>query len=281
MKFEVSERIRSTASSEKIISAATAHFKKVSESVSRSGQSIIIESIEASFGSINRSDTTTITLQKTQGGHILLADVYYRPSVAFWIILVLTLFTWVFWLIPIVFYLTNKNVVRTAIEQCFKRIRDEFEQQSASLDSAPMVASLEALEKLAELKAKGIVTEAEFAEKKKQILGLQTDVSSPDEAISEAPSVGIGIVADRCPGCSAKISDSDNECPKCGLAFASDADDESASSGTESSANPQSRGARESIAPSSDKQIAGWDDVMPIAIITAIFVIALFTYMSH
>jgi hypothetical protein len=93
MKFEVSERIQTSASKEEILRGLEEQFKKVSNSVQRSGETLTVKSIEASFGSINRSDTTTVELRDTDDGYLLLANVHYRPSVAFWILLVILIFT--------------------------------------------------------------------------------------------------------------------------------------------------------------------------------------------
>jgi hypothetical protein len=93
MRFEVSERIRTTRSQEELLAVLEDQFKKVSDSVHRAGKTIEAKSIEASFGSINRSDTTIISLRKVDDGWLVVAEVHYRPSVAFWIILIITLFT--------------------------------------------------------------------------------------------------------------------------------------------------------------------------------------------
>lgn len=169
MKFEVSERIRTTKSQEELLLALEGQFKKISESVQRAGQIIEAKSIEASFGSINRADTTVISLRKADDGWLVVAEVNYRPSVAFWIILIITLFTWVFWLIPIAFYILQKNSVRTAISECLLRIKNEFDQSSSGQMASSSIGDLE---KLGALKEKGLITENEFEAKKKQLLGL-------------------------------------------------------------------------------------------------------------
>jgi len=171
MRFEISERIRTSRSQEELLVVLEDQFKKVSEGVQRAGQTIEAKSIEASFGSINRSDTTTISLRKADDGWLIVAEVHYRPSVAFWIILIITLFTWIFWLLPIAFYLLQKNTVRTAITECLQRVRNEFDQSSGG-SSQMASSSIGDLEKLAALKEKGLITDGEFEAKKKQLLGL-------------------------------------------------------------------------------------------------------------
>jgi hypothetical protein len=171
MRFEVSERIRTKGSQEELLSVLEEQFRKVSESVQRSGQTLEAKSIEATFGSINRSDTTTVSLKKSDDGWLLVADVHYRPSVAFWIILIITLFTYVFWLLPIAFYILQKNTVKTAIVECFQRIRNEFDKPVGGGSNVTSM-SLEDLERLGALRDKGLLTEAEFEAKKRKILGL-------------------------------------------------------------------------------------------------------------
>lgn len=171
MKFEVSERIRTLKSQDELLIALEAQFKKVAESIQRSGQTIEAKSIEASFGSINRKDTTIVSMTKVDDGWLVVADVHYRPSVAFWIILIITLFTWVFWLVPIALYLLQKNTVRTAITECLQRVKNEFDQ-AVQGNFKPVTSNLEDLEKLGALREKGLISDTEFDAKKKQILGL-------------------------------------------------------------------------------------------------------------
>ncbi len=171
MKFEVSERIRTSKSQDELLIALEAQFKKVAESIQRSGQTIEAKSIEASFGSINRKDTTIVSMTKVDDGWMVVADVHYRPSIAFWIILIITLFTWVFWLVPIALYLLQKNTVRTAINECLQRVKNEFDQ-AVQGNFKPATSNLEDLEKLGALREKGLISDTEFDAKKKQILGL-------------------------------------------------------------------------------------------------------------
>lgn len=171
MRFEVSERIRTRRSQEELLIFLEDQFKKISEGVHRAGQTIEAKSIEASFGSINRSDTTTISLRLADDGWLVVADVHYRPSVAFWIFLIISLFSAIFWLLPIAFYLFQKNTVRTAISECLQRVKNEFDQSSVG-NGQIKSSSIGDLEKLGTLKEKGLITEDEFEAKKKQLLGL-------------------------------------------------------------------------------------------------------------
>lgn len=171
MKFEVSERVRTTRTQDELVNALEMQFRKIGNKTERVHQTLIVKSIEASFGSINRSDTTTISLRTAEGGWLIVADVNYRPSVAFWIIIMLTLFTWIFWLIPIVFYLTQKSTVRNAIVECLDRIKKEFDGTTSS-QSSSRGSSISDIEKLGALKDKGLITADEFAAKKRQLLGL-------------------------------------------------------------------------------------------------------------
>lgn len=177
MKFEISERVVTKRSQEEVLSLLEDQFRKVSDGINRSGQIIEAKSIEASFGSINRKDVTYISAKKTTDGWLLVADVSYKPSVAFWIILILMLFTWVFWLIPIAFYLLQKDTVKNAITVCFQRVKNEFDQSSGSSTASTHTntsngSAFEDIEKLGAMKEKGLLTAEEFDQKKKQILGL-------------------------------------------------------------------------------------------------------------
>lgn len=171
MKFEISERIRTLKPQDELITALEKQFRKVAESTQRTGQTIEVKSIEASFGSINRKDTTVVSINKADDGWLVVADVHYRPSTAFWIILIITLFTYVFWILPIAFYLLQKNTVKSTITECLLRVKNEFNQEAQGFSNVAS-SNLEDLEKLGALKEKGLISESEFEAKKKQILGL-------------------------------------------------------------------------------------------------------------
>ena len=172
MNFEVSERIITTAAKEEILKVLESQFKKVSLDVKRYGDSIFVKSIEATFGSINRSDKTDIELKSVERGFLAIACVHYRPSVAFWIILIITLFTWVFWLVPIIFYLIQKKTVRNSIQDVFTRVKNEFMSPNETRMKNQDPSELDQIEKLASIKEKGIITEEEFQIKKKELLRL-------------------------------------------------------------------------------------------------------------
>jgi hypothetical protein len=174
MRYEVSERIRTRRSDQDLLAAIELQLKKISEHTERSGDTVVAKSIEASFGSINRDDTTVVRIDSAPDGRLLIGDVHYRPSAWFWVFTVACLFTYIGWLVPIVFYLVQKGTVRNALEECFRRIKNEFDEpQLAGSLSTPLASSpLDDLERLATLKAKGVVTDAEFEAKKKELLGL-------------------------------------------------------------------------------------------------------------
>jgi hypothetical protein len=126
MKFEISETINECAP-ETVLSLFETQLRKISGHVIRNGQSITATQIEASFGSINRSSTAVCSVRGNGRKGILTADVDYRPSLAFWVFLILGLFTMLGWLIPIAFYLIQKGTVRSAVEAVFRRVRAECE----------------------------------------------------------------------------------------------------------------------------------------------------------
>ena len=185
MHFQVSQRIHTIVAREVVFDAVEEQLKSVAYKVERNHDEIIATSLEASFGSINRNDTTRITLKEKPEGLILLAEVHYRPSFAFWIILILTLFSYILWLIPITLYLNQKNTVKSAIENVFKLVQDDLEASHSSQRvsgkrnlntgtqsvSNNLEAEIQLLEKLANLKAMGAISEEEFLTKKRQIMG--------------------------------------------------------------------------------------------------------------
>jgi len=184
MRFEVSERITTTADKKDLVIKLTEQFNKISRAVIINDGVIEVKGIEASWGSINRSDTTRITINQCDGGYLLVADVHYRPSVALWIFFIILLFTYILWIMPIIFYIIQKNTVRNAIEHVFKRVANEYSRTGHNTE-----LSLDDLERLAALKEKGILTEDEFNQKKKEILKTplsgSTQVISGDHSVNE------------------------------------------------------------------------------------------------
>ena len=169
MRFEVSERITTRADKVELLTLLEDQFRKIASSVQRHGESLEATSIEASFGSINRRDRTLVELKPTNDGFVAIASVHYRPSVAFWIILIITFFTYVFWIVPIVFYLLQRQTVRNAIQEVFTRAKHEFQDLTGSA-AVKRLTDLDLLEKLATLRDKGTITEEEFLNKKKVLL---------------------------------------------------------------------------------------------------------------
>ena len=219
MRFEISDRITTRRSQTEVLGKLEEQFRKVSSDVKRTGDVLQVKSIEATFGSINRTDATAVTLRKTEDGYLCVADVNYRPSGAFWIILIITLFTWVFWLLPIAFYLYQQKTVKTAIEGCFKRIKDEVQSGPITNQAGP--SSVDDLEKLASLREKGILTEQEFRTQKAKILGTPTEPQSPSPPPLKAqPRQNIDNRTTPCPLCQepirvASLKVGENFCPHC------------------------------------------------------------------
>lgn len=131
-------------------------FEKISVSVKKEKDGLIVKSIEATFGSINRSDITKIDLKKKNNGYLCIAKVKYKPSFMFWVFFLLLFTTAVGWLIPIGFYLYQKKTVSEAIEKTFKRLKDEVEDSNdyISSNSENNLDYTEELEKLFNLNQK-------------------------------------------------------------------------------------------------------------------------------
>lgn len=127
MKFDVSERIRTTASADEVLQFLAERFTKISVSTKISNSHIIVRNIEASFGSINRADRTLVTVQKTEGGWFITGEVDYRTSGYFWLFFLIGLFTWIGWIFPIGFFLYQRNTVKSAIQDCFSHSRNYFD----------------------------------------------------------------------------------------------------------------------------------------------------------
>ena len=67
----------------------------------------------------------------------------------------------------------NTVMFRVSQQEAFERLRDELQKRIATSKGAvSQTSSLDELDKLASLRDRGILTEDEFQQKKKQILGL-------------------------------------------------------------------------------------------------------------
>lgn len=172
MHFEVSERLITNESPEAVMEFAQRQFSKISNKTRLEGAKLTARMVEASFGSINRSDVTRLTLQRTGGGYLLISETEYRPSGWFWLFLIILLFTYIGWLIPIAFYLYQRGTVKAAIESAVNRIVNEFSVSPMAVGVHAPVPSSKAdeLKKLAELRDTGVLSEDEFTSQKLMLL---------------------------------------------------------------------------------------------------------------
>lgn len=177
MNFDVSRRFRTNASQNDISQFLEDSFRRTAENVLRNNRGgLEAHSINATFGSINRKDTTIVDIREKDGEVLLVANVSYTASGWFWAFLILGLFTTIGWAVPVIFYFYQKTTVKTAIEEIFNRTESEFRdsnntsaknRSSVSIDDAA-----EKIEKLASLVEKGLMTKEEFDAQKAKLLGL-------------------------------------------------------------------------------------------------------------
>ncbi len=140
-------------------------FEQVSLSCSNNGNRIIIESIQASFGSINRNDTTSIVLEKSKHGFLAHAHLEYKPSFYFWFNCASPLFPLIMY-----FYFSQKRIVQDEIKEVFEQVNNKVATQGISKTKKQIDHNFEYLEKLNSLRKEGILTEDEFQTKKKEVL---------------------------------------------------------------------------------------------------------------
>lgn len=171
MHFEVSERLITNEPPEAVMEFAQRQFAKISGRTRLERGRLTVRMVEASFGSINRSDVTSVTLQRIGGGYLLVSETDYRPSLWFWVFLIVLLFTYVGWLIPIVFYLYQRGTVKSAIQSAITRVVNEFSvaPMAVGYQTAP-ASSADELKKLAELRDSGVLSADEFEAQKRKLL---------------------------------------------------------------------------------------------------------------
>lgn len=172
MRFEVSERIVTTTPAEEIEAFLEAHLKKIADKVWWDDRELKAKGIEASFGSINRTDDTSIHVQNSRGAYLLVSETHYRPSFVFWLFFIAALFTYVGWIIPIVFYFHQRGSVKSAIESLMTRVRHEFEHSgTAGLLNDASPDYIDKLQSIAQLHERGFLTDDEFEREKRKLLG--------------------------------------------------------------------------------------------------------------
>ena len=173
MHFEVSQRLVTNETPEAILEFALRQFSKISNKTRLDDGKLTVRMVEASFGSVNRSDVTRFALQRVGGGYLLVSETDYRPSAWFWVFLILLLFSYVGWLIPIGFYLYQRGTVKSAIQSSVDRIGNEFSiGPTMAGPHAGGPSSADELKKLAELRDSGILTDEEFDVQKRKVLRL-------------------------------------------------------------------------------------------------------------
>jgi hypothetical protein len=128
MKFEVSEQVRTQTDIATIIYALFEQLDKVSARVRLTDEGdLTAKRIDPSLASIVRFDQTNFLVEPKEGGFLFVAEVNYRPSSTFWVILIMCIPTFIAWLVPIFVYNWQKEIVRQAIGDLFERVKNEFE----------------------------------------------------------------------------------------------------------------------------------------------------------
>lgn len=129
MKFQVNERVVTDMEPHQLLDIIQDQFKMIATSVKRDNRVVTVKGVESTFGSINRADSSEVTVRSNKGSNsrLIVVVTKYRPSVMFWILLILLSTTFIFWPIPIVFYLMQKNAVKDAITNCLRNVKNEVE----------------------------------------------------------------------------------------------------------------------------------------------------------
>lgn len=169
MKFELTEKVITTVEPKQILEELERQFAKSAKSTERVPGGLLVKTITDTFGAANRDDTTSISLRPVTGGQMIVAEVNYKPSIFFWIMIVILLFTAFGWIFPIAFFFYNRTVVEKSIQATLQRVRNEFSNEGAPA-AAQMGNLADELEKLSILKDKGVLTEDEFTARKTRLL---------------------------------------------------------------------------------------------------------------
>ncbi len=173
MKYSMTERLLTTVSQDDLLIRIETILKEICGEIERRDKVIEIRGIESKFLAFplrELKDNTIITAKPIAGGFLLQADVKHRPKAMFWLWLFVPLFTPCFFISiwTLVFYILSVKAIRPIIERAFKRICNECSTPAPS--SAPQANIVDHLERLAQLKEKGVLSSTEFEEQKAKLL---------------------------------------------------------------------------------------------------------------
>ncbi|WP_158916485.1 SHOCT domain-containing protein [Caulobacter sp. S45] len=176
MRYELSTRLLSSEDMNAVGKKIKSHFSTIAQTTQVEGESLVLTGIEKSFGSITRATTARIKIRPAEGGYLVLADVHYRPSFMFWVLIFIGLFVFgIFSILAIVFYFSQKGSVRRAVERALERIKNEFDHAPVSVANIGAMANVGVAAEIAaleNLRKSGVLTDEEFAKKKRQLLDL-------------------------------------------------------------------------------------------------------------
>lgn len=139
MRLSISESVKtevSEATGQALFQKLLRELKLIAEKCRISGDTVEVESVNASFGSILRDDNTSVVFRPDNHntGYVIEAAIYYRPSAWFWvftvidILLIETVIGFVLGLaLTLGLYFYNKNLVTNGIAQALRNTAKSVE----------------------------------------------------------------------------------------------------------------------------------------------------------
>ncbi len=178
INFKIADRIVTDCSKAEIIDELQRKLKQYSNKVTLYEDILYAREIFQSFFSIKYSDVI-IEVTESLDGYFLNAKVKHRPYIFFWVwLLVVYIFFDIptvicLWIFLIALYFYQKHMTKENIKGIFSHVRNRLSLNHKLPSSKQTTCNdFAGLEKLAELRDKGVVTQEEFEAKKKQILDL-------------------------------------------------------------------------------------------------------------
>lgn len=139
MQLTKSEKVKCEVSEQQerdILDVLEIQFKKASNKVSIYRNQVMADGVNSSFGSILREDETTVTVKADNKGtgYLLEASIVYKPSVMFWVFVVIDLLLAVTAIglvigmaVTLGLYFYNKNLVLNGVADVLKNAKDSIE----------------------------------------------------------------------------------------------------------------------------------------------------------
>ncbi|HRI01888.1 MAG TPA: SHOCT domain-containing protein [Saprospiraceae bacterium] len=171
MTYKFNKKITYSGDNENVLNFIIENSKSVSDSQRLSEGMAAVVGYVPTFGSINRYDRTEFNISKSDNSIVLNASLKYVTTFWFWLFFIIGAFTYIGWIIPVIIYFYHRGLVTKQVEKIIQNTYEHFNSTNPIVIKSEDNDQVESkLEKLFDLKNKGIITEEEFLTRKSKLL---------------------------------------------------------------------------------------------------------------